>query len=85
VIAGRAGADPQVSYTARLLARGLDHTLKKVGEESTEVVLAAKGESDERLAEEIADLVYHILVVLAHRRLPLSGVLEVLATRRGRP
>ena len=82
VIAGRASADPAVSYTARLLGRGLDHTLKKVGEEATEVVLAAKGESDERLAEECADLVYHLMVVLAHRRLPLARVLEVLAARR---
>ena len=82
VIAGRAKADPSESYTARLLGRGLDHTLKKVGEEATEVVLAAKGESDERLAEECADLVYHLMVVLAQRRLPLARVLEVLAARR---
>ena len=85
VIAGRAGADPSASYTARLLSRGLDHTLKKVGEEATEVVLAAKGETDDRLAEECADLVYHLMVVLAHRRLPLSRVLEVLAARRNGP
>lgn len=82
VIAGRAKADPSESYTARLLGRGLDHTLEKVGEEATEVVLAAKGESDERLAEECADLVYHLMVVLAQRRLPLARVLEVLAARR---
>jgi phosphoribosyl-AMP cyclohydrolase / phosphoribosyl-ATP pyrophosphohydrolase len=82
VIAGRADVDPSESYTARLLHRGLDHTLKKVGEEATEVVLAAKGESDERLAEECADLVYHLMVVLAQRRLPLARVLEVLAARR---
>lgn len=82
VIARRARADPSESYTARLLGRGLDHTLKKVGEEATEVVLAAKGESDERLAEECADLVYHLMVVLAQRRLPLARVLEVLAARR---
>jgi phosphoribosyl-ATP pyrophosphohydrolase/phosphoribosyl-AMP cyclohydrolase len=82
VIAARAQADPSESYTARLLGRGLDHTLEKVGEEATEVVLAAKGESDERLAEECADLVYHLMVVLAQRRLPLARVLEVLAARR---
>ena len=82
VIAGRATADPSESYTARLLGRGLDHALEKVGEEATEVVLAAKGESDERLAEECADLVYHLMVVLAQRRLPLARVLEVLAGRR---
>ena len=82
VIAGRAQADPSTSYTARLLARGLDHTLKKVGEEATEVVLAAKGESDQRLAEECADLLYHLMVVLAQRRLPLARVLEVLRARQ---
>ena len=82
VIAARATTDPSRSYTARLLGRGLDHALKKVGEEATEVVLAAKGESDERLAEECADLVYHLMVVLAQRRLPLARVLEVLAARR---
>ena len=75
-------ADPSTSYTARLLARGLDHALKKVGEEATEVVLAAKGESDQRLAEECADLLYHLMVVLAQRRLPLARVLEVLRARR---
>lgn len=85
VIASRAQADPAVSYTARLLARGLDHSLKKVGEEATEVVLAAKGESDERLAEESADLVYHLMVVLAQRRVPLARVLAVLAARRAGP
>ena len=85
VIAGRAGGDPSTSYTARLLGRGLDHTLKKVGEEATEVVLAAKGETDERLAEECADLVYHLMVVLAHRRVALARVLEVLARRRAGP
>jgi phosphoribosyl-ATP pyrophosphohydrolase/phosphoribosyl-AMP cyclohydrolase len=82
VIAGRADADPSESYTARLLGRGLDHALKKVGEEATEVVLAAKGESDDRLAEECADLAYHLMVVLAQRRVPLARVLEVLAARR---
>jgi phosphoribosyl-AMP cyclohydrolase / phosphoribosyl-ATP pyrophosphohydrolase len=82
VIAQRAGAPPESSYTARLLAQGLDKALKKIGEESTEVVIAAKSESDERLAEECADLVYHLLVVLAQRRVPADAVLEVLRARR---
>ena len=82
VIAARSGASPETSYTARLLAKGLDHTLKKIGEESTEVVLAAKGESDERLAEEAADLVFHLLVALAQRGVPARQVLEVLKRRR---
>jgi phosphoribosyl-ATP pyrophosphohydrolase/phosphoribosyl-AMP cyclohydrolase len=70
------------SYTATLFARGLDHTLKKLGEEATEVVLAAKGESGERLAEEAADLAFHLLVTLAHRGLGPERFLDVLLARR---
>jgi phosphoribosyl-ATP pyrophosphohydrolase/phosphoribosyl-AMP cyclohydrolase len=84
VIATRAGQPPETSYTARLLAKGLDHTLKKIGEESTEVVLAAKGESDERLAEEAADLVFHLLVALKQRGVAPTRMLDVLAARRRR-
>jgi phosphoribosyl-AMP cyclohydrolase / phosphoribosyl-ATP pyrophosphohydrolase len=65
-----------------LLGRGLDATLKKVGEEATEVVLAAKGESDERLAEEGADLLFHLVVALHQRGLDPSHVLEALERRR---
>lgn len=83
VIGERARSRPEGSYTARLLARGLDHSLKKVGEEATELVLAGKGESDERLAEEAADLLFHLLVVLEQRQLPLTRVLQVLRVRRG--
>ena len=68
VVRERAQAAPEDSYTARLLAKGLDATLKKIGEEATEVVLAAKGESDARLAEESADLLFHLLVALAPAR-----------------
>ena len=82
VIARRGRERPEGSYTARLLAKGLDASLKKVGEEATEVVLAAKGESDERLAEECADLLYHVLVVLEQRKVPPSAVLDVLRGRR---
>jgi phosphoribosyl-ATP pyrophosphohydrolase/phosphoribosyl-AMP cyclohydrolase len=84
VIAGRASADPAGSYTARLLQSGLDETLRKVGEEATEVLLAAKGESEVRLAEESADLIFHLLVVLRQREVPLALVLDVLGRRRGR-
>jgi phosphoribosyl-AMP cyclohydrolase / phosphoribosyl-ATP pyrophosphohydrolase len=84
VIATRVGADPERSYTARLLAKGLDHTLKKVGEEATEVVLAAKAESDQRLADESADLLFHLLVVLQQRGVSLERVLDVLRARRKR-
>jgi phosphoribosyl-ATP pyrophosphohydrolase len=82
VIASRAGADAKDSYTARLFAKGPDGALKKLGEEATEVLLAAKGESDARLAEESADLLYHLMVVLAQRRVPVEAVLDVLRSRR---
>jgi phosphoribosyl-ATP pyrophosphohydrolase/phosphoribosyl-AMP cyclohydrolase len=82
VIADRQNAAPEDSYTARLLAKGLDHTLKKIGEEATEVILAAKGESETRLAEEAADLLYHLLVALAQRGIAPADVLGVLHRRR---
>jgi phosphoribosyl-AMP cyclohydrolase / phosphoribosyl-ATP pyrophosphohydrolase len=82
VVARRAGAAPESSYTARLLARGPDQVLKKIGEEATEVVLAAKGESDQRLAEEAADLVYHLVVALHQRGVGVERVLETLKSRR---
>jgi len=86
VIADRDRERPEGSYTARVLGRGLDHALKKVGEEATEVVLAAKGESDERLVEESADLLFHLLLALHLRQVPPLRVFEVLAgRRRGRP
>ena len=85
VIASRASASPDSSYTARLLAKGPDHVLKKIGEEATEVVLAAKSESDERLAEEAADLLYHLTVAMAQRRVPFARALEVLRARRKAP
>ncbi len=69
------------SYTAKLLAGG-DEILKKVGEEAIEVVLAGKGQSDTRLIEESADLLYHLLVLLASRDLTLDEVRAELASRR---
>jgi phosphoribosyl-ATP pyrophosphohydrolase len=82
VVAERAKATVEESYTARLLAKGPDQVLKKVGEEATEVVLAARVQSDERLAEETADLLYHLLVALHQRGLPLARVMDELRKRR---
>ena len=82
VIAARRQQAPEGSYTAKLLARGLDHTLKKIGEESAEVVMAAKAESGERLAEESADLLFHLLVALEQRGVRPAQVLDVLRKRR---
>ncbi len=70
------------SYTARLLDAGEDEVLKKVGEEAMEVILAAKGQGDEQLIFEVADLFYHLLVLLAARGLTLADVEAELVQRR---
>jgi phosphoribosyl-ATP pyrophosphohydrolase/phosphoribosyl-AMP cyclohydrolase len=82
VVAERAEASPEESYTARLLGKGPDQVLKKIGEEATEVVLAGRAQSDERLAEESADLLYHLLVALHQRGVPLTRVMDELRRRR---
>jgi len=82
VVAERAEASPEESYTARLLGRGPDQVLKKIGEEATEVVLAGRAQSDERLTEESADLLYHLLVALHQRGVPLTRVMDELRRRR---
>jgi phosphoribosyl-ATP pyrophosphohydrolase len=69
------------SYTARLLAAGEDAVLKKIGEEAMEIILAAKGQGDQRVIEEIADLLYHLLVLLAARDLALGDVQAELQRR----
>lgn len=69
------------SYTVTLLM-DIDEALKKVGEEAIEVVLAGKGQSDERLVSEAADLIYHLMVALAARGLTLDDVRAELARRR---
>jgi phosphoribosyl-ATP pyrophosphohydrolase len=84
VVRERVQASPEESYTARLAAKGLGHVLKKIGEEATEVVLAASAESDERLASESADLVYHLLVALQQRRVPVASVMDELRRRRAK-
>ena len=70
------------SYTAKLLNAGEDEVLKKVGEEAMEVILAAKGQGNERLVSEVADLLYHLLVLLAARNLTLADVETELVQRR---
>ena len=70
------------SYTAKLLNAGEDEILKKIGEEAMEVILAAKGQGNERLVAEIADLFYHLLVLLAARGLTLADVETELVRRR---
>ncbi len=77
----RAKASADVSYTRKLLDRGVAHCAKKFGEEAVETVLAAVAEDRERLTEEAADLLYHLLVVLNARDIALSDVEAVLAAR----
>ncbi len=70
------------SYTARLFNQGEDKILKKIGEEAAEVILAAKNGHKAEIAGEAADLIYHLLVLLAWHRLEPGDVLDVLAERR---
>lgn len=83
VIASRRGADPDSSYTARLLAGHEDKLLKKIGEEATEVVMAAKDADVGQLTYEAGDLVYHLLVVLERWGVSLDDLAHELARRRG--
>jgi len=69
------------SYTNSLFAAGEDEIVKKVGEEAVEIILAVKGQGNERIIEETADLVYHLLVLLASRDLSWDDVRTELANR----
>ncbi|HEY4038591.1 MAG TPA: phosphoribosyl-ATP diphosphatase [Burkholderiaceae bacterium] len=83
VIEARRGADPDRSYVARLLARGPDAILKKIGEEATETVMAAKDGVPERIVSEVADLWFHCMLALAHYGLRPEAVLAELEKRAG--
>ncbi len=82
-IAARKTNPPPHSYTAQLFTQGLTEISKKVGEEAIEVIVAAQSESDARLASESADLLYHLLVLLAARNVEWRSVEAELARRRG--
>jgi phosphoribosyl-ATP pyrophosphohydrolase len=79
----RAGAAAEGSYTRKLLDRGVAHCAKKFGEEAVETVIAAVGEDRERLIAETADLLYHLVVMLAARDITLAEVEAALARRTG--
>ncbi|HEV3158200.1 MAG TPA: bifunctional phosphoribosyl-AMP cyclohydrolase/phosphoribosyl-ATP diphosphatase HisIE [Candidatus Baltobacteraceae bacterium] len=70
----RRGADPAKSYTSKLLSEGVDRICKKIGEEATEVVIAAKNASHAEIVWEVSDLFYHTLVLLAERGVALDDV-----------
>lgn len=83
VIEARRGGDPKKSYVARLSAKGVDAILKKVGEEATEVVMAAKDGDRTRITGEVADLWFHSMIALAHFGLTPADVLAELERREG--
>ena len=83
VIADRVGADPETSWTARLLARGPEKCAEKFGEEAIEAIIEAVRGDRERLTSEAADVMYHLLVMLAARGVTLDDVLAELQRREG--
>lgn len=81
IIAKREAEMPEGAYTTYLFSEGVDKILKKIGEEATEVVIAAKNRDPEELKWEAADFLYHLLVLLREQKLPLDDVLAVLEER----
>lgn len=82
-IEARRGADPDSSWTAKLLAKGPEKCAEKFGEEAVEAIIEAVKGDRSALTAEAADVLYHLLVMLAAREVPLSDVLAELARRRG--
>lgn len=81
LIAKREAEKPEGSYTTYLFTEGVDKILKKVGEEASEVIIAAKNRSHDELRYEAADLLFHLLVLLREQKLPLDAVLQELEKR----
>ena len=82
-IESRKGAPAAASYVASLYAKGIDAILKKVGEEATETIIAAKGADRNAVIRETADLLFHCLVMLAAKDIKIAEVLGELARREG--
>jgi phosphoribosyl-ATP pyrophosphohydrolase len=81
IIAERALASPESSYTAKLLSRGPEHSAKKLGEEAVEVVIAAVARDKAQLTAEAADVLYHLLVVLRGANVDVADVMGELQRR----
>ena len=81
LLAGRKAERPEGSYTTYLFDKGLDKILKKVGEESTEVIIAAKARDKRETVYEIADLAYHVMVLMTEAGISLEEVRQELASR----
>jgi phosphoribosyl-ATP pyrophosphohydrolase len=82
-IAARKGGDPAESWTAKLLSQGPEKAAEKFGEEAVEAIIAAVTNDRENLTNEAADVLYHLLVMLASRDVAFADVLEELARREG--
>lgn len=82
-IAQRLTASPETSYVAKLHAKGLKKIAQKLGEEATETVIAALAGDDQELVGEAADLLFHLMVLLAEKGVPISDVLAELDRREG--
>jgi len=81
-IKSRKDSSADSSYTASLFQKGISKISQKVGEEGTEVVVAALSQSNERLIEEISDLTYHVMVLMAYKGLTLEDILKELESRK---
>ncbi|MBY6166088.1 phosphoribosyl-ATP diphosphatase [Pseudooceanicola nitratireducens] len=82
-IESRKGADPDSSWTAKLLSKGPEKCAEKFGEEAVEAIIEAVKNDPEKLTSEAADVLYHLLVMLAARDVPLADVLAELSRRQG--
>ena len=84
IVNNRKNSEEEGSYTKYLLEKGTDKILKKVGEECTEVIIAAKGEDKNEIVNEICDLAYHVLVLMADKEITLEELNEQLKIRRNK-
>lgn len=82
-VEARKGASPESSYTAKLLSQGIEKCAKKFGEEAVELALAAMTANKQHAASEAADVLYHLLVLLAASDVPLAAVMAELDRRQG--
>jgi len=85
VIAERYAERPQGSYTSYLFDKGLDKILKKIGEEASETIIAAKNNDNDELRSEASDLIFHLMVLLRERGLPIDALMSELKSRYGKP
>mgnify|MGYP000852759025 FL=1 len=82
IIESRRNSDESTSYTRQLFDRGLDRIIQKVGEESVEVVIAAKNDENDEFIGEVADLVYHLLVLLVAKDIKITDIERCLQERQ---